>query len=99
MSYSGVVVVKITFDNKANLPVDLIIQVSEFNSKSIEALSDKISNIVISANHGESIDDFVIPKDWITYKYVEKLTYVANYLSDKDGTFKVVPYISMTKNV
>ena len=99
MSGDGVSIIKITFDNTANLPVDLIIQMAEFNTKEVETIADTISNIVVGANLGESVDNFEIPENWISLKYLDKLTYVANWLSDQNDTIKVVPYISVYKKV
>ena len=100
MNYrTGTNIVKMTFDNGANLPVDLILQTNEFDKKKLEDLSTRISSVLLGANKGVSIDEFDIPENWYSFGFIDKLETVANHLSVFIGGFSVMPYMSVVKKM
>jgi len=92
-------IVKITFDNGANLPVDLVLQTDKKDAKELNELATKISEVLLAANKGESLEGFKIPDNWYSYGFIDKLELVASHLSIFIGGFTVLQYISMTKRM
>lgn len=96
---TGFNIVKMTFNNGANLPTDLIIQTEEFDERILNEIADKVAKVMLNANNGVGLDGFVIPDNWYAMSFIDKLECAAKYLGKEAYDFTVLPYTYVQKNI
>ncbi len=60
-----------------------------FTTEQIQALADAIGNIKEHADWGESISDFIIPDNWKSCEWEEKIRIVCEHMAKYVG-FKII---------
>ena len=69
-----------------------------FTTEQIQALAVAISNIKEHADWGESISDFIIPDNWESYGWNEKIRIVCEHMAKYVG-FKIIDTESINVEV
>lgn len=82
-----------------SLQCDIIVE-TDMNQFELQSIIDVIANIKEHADMDESISDFIVPDDWNSYGWDEKIKIVTEYMSGYTGLkFRTVNAISVSASV